>query len=783
MLVAAIFLSIAPRSSAQALDIYGGYPTVSCTSGGGWAIVPLYGRMLLCNPLGHAQFGKTIDIVDPTQCSNDQFGNSCSTYVNVKYGSSADAPWSAATALQMQSWGMNGLYDGGFAYIWPTAAVPTKLVITMQVRPCLYDLIPGVNWALGAGLANPIKNVYNATTPLYAASGGYFPSVGVCDFDDPGYDAGLTYALTNSSQPIAPAFASSYHLYIQGILGEETDQTFGYNGGYDFATTPNGHNQEHISMILVLGSTVQTGNSSINGYGVTGAIYSDYFVHQKITWLNDLITEYGTISALNTAWGTSGFYTTFGTSGTCYGVSSHFVSSPTGFTCAANSAAVSTTGSGAGPYTATLSATVSKFSTAVWVGSTMVCGDNGSGVLMSPSNQSGVQCTSSTVNYTTGAVSITFTSAPASSPTIEYIQNGWCVSGATGVMDECGDYSATQGWWGTCTSASHNYPGTSCNLATYGGMNANLTTDVKNYEYHITKNWLSGERTTIKTYAPWVLFIGAAQGSWGTVPDCQINEAMGQYSDVFTGVDPPMTQAMLDFTRSCAGKDVGIEFGNYTTANPDSDLGFQNVSATHSGTTVTATAAAGDSFYINTGNYVDITGCADSTYDAASVKLNGTQGATTATYTLSAAPTSSSTTGCTIAYSGTTYSTQAAKGAGFISAVNSMLTSSFTASGTRPYFGYDIWRLYDDFGQGSNFGLFTQRGNAYDGVEDVTATVPCSAPISSYTCGGELQNYGDLITSVKTANATIDSTFFSLGIAPAPVRSGLLLSASKRDVQ
>jgi hypothetical protein len=47
----------------------------------------------------------------------------------------------------------------------------------------------------------------------------------------------------------------------------------------------------------------------------------------------------------------------------------------------------------------------------------------------------------------------------------------------------------------------------------------------------------------------------------------------------------------------------------------------------------------------------------------------------------------------------------------------------------------------------------TLLDNAYDGNEAVPATVKCSAPLQMYPCGGEAKSYGDVMTSVKAANA------------------------------
>jgi hypothetical protein len=82
--------------------------------------------------------------------------------------------------------------------------------------------------------------------------------------------------------------------------------------------------------------------------------------------------------------------------------------------------------------------------------------------------------------------------------------------------------------------------------------------------------------------------------------------------------------------------------------------------------------------------------------------------------------------------------------------MQNILTNITTSTGNHPYIGMGWYQMYDSW-QG-DFGMITPTDNAYDGHEAVTAAVPCSAPLSQYTCGGEAGNYGDVITSVKSGN-------------------------------
>jgi hypothetical protein len=97
-----------------------------------------------------------------------------------------------------------------------------------------------------------------------------------------------------------------------------------------------------------------------------------------------------------------------------------------------------------------------------------------------------------------------------------------------------------------------------------------------------------------------------------------------------------------------------------------------------------------------------------------------------------------------------TFTTQAARGAAYYTAMQNILTNIATSTGNHPYIGMGWYQMYDSW-QG-DYGMITPTDNAYDGHEAVTAAVPCSVQLSKYKCGGERANYGDLISSVAKAN-------------------------------
>ena len=82
------------------------------------------------------------------------------------------------------------------------------------------------------------------------------------------------------------------------------------------------------------------------------------------------------------------------------------------------------------------------------------------------------------------------------------------------------------------------------------------------------------------------------------------------------------------------------------------------------------------------------------------------------------------------------YSTQAARGQGWYNLLNWSINQASGLNGT----SYQIagmlhWGTHNF--QNSPFGLRTDLDNQYDGLEDIVASVSCSTPLGSLTCGGE----------------------------------------------
>jgi hypothetical protein len=468
------------------------------------------------------------------------------------------------------------------------------------------------------------------------------------------------------------------------LVTDEPDETFSFGDGPDFTTYPvAGKNHVHGGWRAATVSPLQAANS------VKGQLYPTQQVFMKSAWRDYLKTAYsGNLGALNSAWGSN--YTSWDSTGTQY-ANETVTLSPT------------PDGTNIGPFTFTLAHAnkVSKFTLALKNNSTLIAGDVCANRAACDNNVtsgriwgSTLVSTSSSVNYSTGAVSIMFApgNAPKASDTfnVSYVVNGWGYG--TGLLDEDGRHTS---WVGT-------------DSVYLTGANAKFKADVDAFLYQIAKHYFSQTRTVAKQYfadhmgnADVVLLGPGSLGYWNAPPNRNVLKAAGEELDVIDVDLYPKGanfQAVVDFIGKYAG-DKPLISSFYGSANADSDM------------------------YLNPDNemsepYATQEARGQGYYDTVNGLLN-------ATYTVNA-------------YTGSTVFPQ-------------------SSVGTHPYVATSWFQFLHKKGE-SGWGLVTFSDNAFDGHESVAPNVTCSAPLDAYTCGGEAAApfptpYGDAITKITAGNA------------------------------
>jgi hypothetical protein len=631
-----------------ALDQYGGREDVKCANTTGYFHVEkIQNQWWFCTPAGNGFFMQGIYVVSSTD-------SGYSAAVTAKYGD-AGPTWSIYTNQRMQSWGFNTL--GLYAYTenLPIAidskfpldtqglhSQPVKMPFLGIVRPALYSMsnpaISTVNYTNQKFLTEPVKDMFSGLSSFYT---GFRPSSGVADYFDSKMDTWLVQDL-KLSMDFNQIVKSPYFSYLIGIGSDDGDEMYGFGAGDALPTLPAGHNNSNLSWLVATMSPVQTANSRYQ------AVYSDTTVYTKKAWHDMLVNKYGSISALNSAWGSN--YTTFGSSGTTV----------TG----------ETVGTGDGSklnFSYTLAKLIpTEHSVQILVNGTPVGGDLGNGTIYGPTLAS-----TSSINYTTGLMTVDFATGNAppagASITVNYVQNGWGIG--TGLMDEDGRV-AHQAWLGI-------------DFIYLTDTNANVKTDFSNFLYSVASQYLGVCDTEIKKVLPNTLFLGPdSLGSWGAPPSKEVLEAAAKYVDVLSGPgDLERSQTATDYVGQYFGDKPIIE-GQYRSANPDSAW---------SSSTVTV----------------------DNIHN---------------------------------------FTTQQARGLDYYNQITNIRSMAVSSTGSHPFIGISWWQYTDNRGEKLNWGLVTLLDNAYDGNEAVSAHVPCSAPLQTFTCGGEAGNYGDVITQVKAAN-------------------------------
>lgn len=515
--------------NSSSFDAYGGLVSMPSPnpSTGIFRTEKFGNKWMLVDPSNNGLFMIGMYVLNGNS-TNDSMGSNYNARVTAKYGD-AGPLWATAQLKRMQAWGFNtvGPYASNYALpigtanTWstPDHTNPIKFPYIGQLRPSFYGMANLNQWA-----PQPVKNMLYGLSKYYT---GYRPSTGEADY----YDNNLTLYLQAelAQDPFTTAVKSSaYRQYLIGMSTDDSDQLYGFGNGPDFRT---GYSNANLGWLVMTLSPSQTANST------KGFVYTDTAVYSKKAFHDALVTKYGSISALNAAWGSN--YTTFDSSGT----------NSTDTLGTGDSSTVSFSHSLA-------SATVTAFTLQISVDGTPVAGDQGDGTVWGP-NVSG------NVDYTSGQLSITFRSgfAPAAGAAItaQYVQNGWGIG--TGLMDEDGRPSH-QAWTGI-------------DFTYFKDVNANVKTDVNDFLYQIADHYFSMCRTQIQNWMPGMMYLGPTSlGTWGAPSSGPVLKAAANSIDVMimgSGPDGPLTQQMLDFIYANYG-DKPFYIGEFRVANPDSAM-------------------------------------------------------------------------------------------------------------------------------------------------------------------------------------------------------------------
>jgi hypothetical protein len=681
------------------LDQYGGREDINCAT-----ITPYFhlekisGHWYFCDPAGHGFISMSVGGVGPiSNPTLDCNGVNAYPIYAAKYGD-ATYNWGWQTLKRMTTWGFNSVGQDSIGFVlpdttcsncnWPGGAQPIPVPFMTEIKPAESASVNVNNY-----LSEPIKDEMSGTNHNYSGWRG----AALFDVFDPKLNTWLQSALASTTNPGIQEIVSN-DPYLLGVLTDDSDYFWGSGSGPDFVVS--GHTNANIAWMTLITSPLQTYIES-TPFGNKSFLYQTTQVYSKTLATNPTtpcsianpcsLRDYlwqkysGNISALNTAWGSN--YTTFDSTGVQ--VNDEKIGVGDGSTIVFTHTLAH---SPLSPYSVLISVGgVAQIGDCPWFHSGCGTTTANTGSLGSPT-ASYITQSSSSINYSTGALSIAFVTPPplGASITANYVYNGW-MSGGTGLMDEDGSHTAWVGTnWFCLEGPDPNYPAYFSCSGGGGGSNpvpnANpiLGADLDNWVSQMAAKYFKTMHDDLKAASNvpyWGLDI---IGSWGGPA----------YSKFMQGAAPYLDGAYI------------TDLGQYESSSiAEFNARYQYV-----------TQYLGDLPLVT---FNDLTSEADSS--------------------MSCHPISSQ----------TDFPTQAARGQAWYDMINA-LTTTPGHNGTYPIVGFDLWS-WQDF-QNANMGLVSIHDNAYDGHEAVMGTIACSPPLQAFACGGELANYGDAISQIRAGN-------------------------------
>lgn len=776
-----------------------------------------------------------------------QGSGATTTRYDAKYGGSCNAT-QALQAEFVNTLNFNSIGpDPDPTYLLNGACTNTKLSTFTDNDVSVYSAVN-----LGGYVSQPLLDMNAMVDNFYNASGAV--NAPMVDYFNPNWESFISQLITKFNSNTNNNYRNPHFL---GTPGDDTDFTKLPDAGGDFHTIPISHASVDPALQIMVTSPLLTLEAvpTANIYGggqPTPYVFTNPVNFSKtpmvsppgscnVVTICDLFdfvkNKYTTVGALNTAWGTSGFYTTFGSSGVCHGYSYSW--------CGSTTTAASFAGTGATTYTPTLSSVTAPHSVQILLNGTAIGGDcpfysslagsgctgsagtgnlKGPGVWKAslalptgfvrtdsngnieiatvggtsaastpswPATCTGTQTTTdgsvtwtclgpgiaaaSTITYATGATSIVFNSALSGSytVTINYMQNGWTTG--TGLMDEDGRNTS---WIGTNYVCLIQRP-------------AFATTHVYsvNDEIHDATSGTWQIVTVPGTSGSSTPTFSATQGNFTTTGGVTFESLGLPVCGTETGSDFGAINANQTFAADMVTwlqQEAGAYFGGiqtaYHTNYPDLLYGAaDNVGVWNTPPRAAILIAAQTySDWVYTGTFIA------PNYDPnANVKNSfQTQYYQRPMVTYHALASTQSIYGCD--GNPLCFATQALKGNQYFLNTQAQL-NTLSYSGTFQWAGMQWWGS-GPF-QSSDFGFKSSVENSYDGHENVVASVPCSPPLAAYTCGGEPPSSSwlgvNLSTSVAAANLlwtqgtssgtlTFTPTSLNFGSLPLYIPSGIL---------
>jgi hypothetical protein len=285
--------------SAAQVDRFGGVisPGVKVSATGHWHTAKLGNRWVLVTPEGHPFW--MIGVWDVTGDGHkDEHGFSYDQRTKGKYGANEALRWLQANR-RLHAWGFNTIGPYSYRMLLPTDSEPEWKGSDQPVKmPFVWT---AQNPAITGRKIGIFKNLYagldTTLTALSGQGGANFP-----DVFDPAWERNTRQLFASDHE--LEALAQSP--YFVGVFGDDSDFLSGFGPGPEFASQPPDKVHVHLGYLsLVTAPTQAKSNES--------GKYADTEVYTKAHLCDFLRQKYGSVGALNAAWGST--YTTLGSDG------------------------------------------------------------------------------------------------------------------------------------------------------------------------------------------------------------------------------------------------------------------------------------------------------------------------------------------------------------------------------------------------------------------------------------------------------------------------------------
>ena len=259
-----------------------------------WVFVDPLGKVMLLRGLYKATFDQVHQIGGGQQAGRTLINNTRTKYAGAGIG------WDAATATRLKMLHFNSTASGS-RYLGGHG-----IAFQAQYNTGIYTLSGGFG-VLREAVKDILKYGVNQNLP------GQDGWVGrhMIDSFDPKFKQYIDHPDPNGWGGIRPNPAV---LFSQA---DDGDYMFGFGSGHPDETGATPHDKgwgPHGGMIALIGRPTITGPTT-DPRGGTQRWTVDTVNHTKAALVAMLVAKYGTISALNAAWNTGGYYTTFDSAG------------------------------------------------------------------------------------------------------------------------------------------------------------------------------------------------------------------------------------------------------------------------------------------------------------------------------------------------------------------------------------------------------------------------------------------------------------------------------------